>query len=114
MTREVLQRADDAPALLRPDHGSSMAHDLVRIGREAAFETTDDRVVGAAVEINDGGEVEVQAVVRQRLGDGVGRALGLRRIIALAERLGGDGVWKAITRLQARDSPTFLVDIDEQ
>ena len=86
---KVLERAGHTTGAVALDKSPRVAHDLGRIGREAAPDAADDRAVVVEVEIDDRRQIEVKAQVQQSprsLPSGAARFLGIARAQRLRRR----------------------------
>ena len=99
---------------VRLDDGAGVADDDPGVGREAAREFADDRVFRVDVEVDQGGEIEVETGCGQDRGGGGGMAPGQLRVVGLAQAARADRRREAVLFFQPRHLPALLVDGDQQ
>ncbi len=114
MAGEVLEGGGYVVGVVGLDEGARLGDDHGGVGGKAAAQGADDGIGRVAVDVDDGGEVVVDARRRQRLGHGFGLRVGKGRIAAFAQRLRRHGGREAVLFVQARNQPAFLVGGDQQ
>ena len=110
---EVLEAGDDALSLLLFDpYGGALRH-AAWAGSEAAVELADDGAGGVDVDVDAGGEIEVDAEVVQRAGcQPCAAAHAVDSAFGACRRRGERR--EAVLRFEACDASSFLVDADEE
>ncbi len=86
MPRKVFQGAVQPHRVVTGNERQCLRRDDGRVRREGSVQRTDDRVVGIDIEIDHGGQVQVDSDAAQRLGDTLPALLGVRRVVAQSER----------------------------
>ena len=111
---KMFQAGQHAVGAVGADVVGGVARDGLGIGGKAAALALDDRIVGVSVEVNDRGEVEVEADAREGLCDSGGVAGGGRGIVDPTEFLVGAARGETVDSFEAIHPSALLIDRGEE